>query len=717
MKAIARWSAFLALLISVAGLSLPAQAQQWSGTNGPWGGAIRCMASSSTTLYAGTIGHGIFASTNNGASWSPVPNNVDTTVLSIATSGNIILAGTSGGNVLLSMNSGASFALLTNLNATSDVVAVAVHGTVLFAGTGSDGVIVSSDNGANWSLKNSGLRAQRVSALTVAGNNVYAAIPYYNDSSLRVSTNDGASWTFIATPGMNPGVNAIAASAPLLLTATDGGVYLSMNGGATWTQRNTGMTDTAIRSIAASSTTIFAGSVDYYGTGGGTGGIFAYSISQGLTGQWNAASTGLSGTGAMNVFSLATSGTNAIAGTDDGIYASANSGSNWTSSNTGLSAMTITALRSDGHTLYAGTDDFETFWSVDAGAHWSHLTNGLFRTPIRDISVNGSTVFYATDSGFYRTTNNGINWTRQAIGMSDSIGPAIFTTGSTVYAGTYTRGVYSSTNNGNSWLQMNLGLTSTNIAALTANNTNVFAGCATGGVFTSVAGATLTWTQLTSGLQTVANLPVVSLADSGSAVYAATLGGGVFVTTNNLTWSQIAPGTTGMLRAVALAVNKDTVFIASQDQGVYYATRGATGWNATAFGLSSDTLLASIAVQGSFVFAGTRDHGVQQSPMPAAIAPPNGVGDAGTSTLALAGIYPNPVSSNTDISFSLDAPRVVTLSITDVSGHEVKLITNQVLTPGPHAYNWDASHFAAGVYLCRLSADGQSLARNIVVTK
>lgn len=706
--------------------ALTANAQQWSGTNGPWGGSIRCMAASSTTLYAGTIGHGIFSSVNNGATWAPVAQNVDTTVLSIAASGSIILGGTTGGNVLLSVDGGQHFTL-QYINSGYDVGAVAINGTVLFAATQAEGVFVSTNNGSTWTLQNSqtsGMKSQVVTTLAASGGVVYAAIgnAYPGYSSLRKSTNNGVKWDTLNNTAMNPLIHAIAVQGSLLLVGTEGGVYFSMDGGNTWTQRNNGMTDTNVFSLAANATTVFAGTVNY----GNPSGIFSYSVSQLLNGQWIAASNGLANTSAKVIYALATSGTNLLAGTDDAVYTSATGGVSlsWTNSNTGLSAMTITALRSNANLLVAGTDDFEVHVSSDQGAHWTHSWNGLFsgnyRIPVRDIALTTSAIFLATDSGFYRSDNAGATWTKKVAGMSDSIGVAIYAAGPAIVAGTNTRGTYVSTNNGDSWSQMSVGLTSMNVSALTANSTNFFAGSGTGGVSTATPGGPLTWIPITTGLEQVATTPVTSMTSSATNVFAATLGGGVFVTNNNLSWTQIAPSTAEIFRSVAMATNgsasTDTLFLATPSQGVYYAWNGASGWKAAAFGLV-DTTLASMATQGSLLFVGTADRGVLRSSFPVA-GPQQGVANSGPVTgFSFEGIYPNPVATGTDITFSLDASHIVTLSITDASGREVKLLSNEMMSAGTHAFALDASRFAPGVYLCRLSADGLSVTRNIVVAR
>ncbi|MHB8581408.1 MAG: WD40/YVTN/BNR-like repeat-containing protein [Ignavibacteriaceae bacterium] len=88
---------------------------QWVQTNGPYGGIIYALAVSNngtggTNLFAGSDswGGGVFLSTNNGTSWTPVNTGLPTIkiVQTLAINGTNIFAGLNGGGVFLSTNTG-----------------------------------------------------------------------------------------------------------------------------------------------------------------------------------------------------------------------------------------------------------------------------------------------------------------------------------------------------------------------------------------------------------------------------------------------------------------------------------------------------------------------------------------------------------------------------------------------------------------------------------
>jgi len=109
---------------------------QWVQTNGPYRGVVNSFAVSGTNLFAGTVGGGVYLSTNNGTSWAAVNNGFPSSdVMALAVSGTNLFAGTDDGGVYLSTNNGTSWTVVNNGLTNSYVLALEVNGTNLFAGT------------------------------------------------------------------------------------------------------------------------------------------------------------------------------------------------------------------------------------------------------------------------------------------------------------------------------------------------------------------------------------------------------------------------------------------------------------------------------------------------------------------------------------------------------------------------------------------------------
>ncbi len=79
--------------------------------------------------------------------------------------------------------------------------------------------------------------------------------------------------------------------------------------------------------------------------------------------------------------------------------------------------------------------------------------------------------------------------------------------------------------------------------------------------------------------------------------------------------------------------------------------------------------------------------------------------------------FPNPFNPATVITFS--APRLapVTLEVFDLLGRRVVTLVNETVTAGEHSVRFDGSSLASGMYVYRLSAAGQVMARKMMLVK
>ncbi len=236
---------------------------------------INTIAISGTNIFIGTLSGGIFLSTNNGANWTAINNGLTTlNVWSLAINGANIFAGTAGGGVFLSTDNGGTWtAINTGLNTAYNVTSFAISGTNIFAGIVGGGIFLSTNNGNSWSAVNTGLTTTWIHSLIISGTKIYAG----TDLGAFLSTNNGGNWILL-----NSGFGTFSTSiTSMVLNGTNimsgvyyNGVYLSTNSGNTWLQENSGLTDTLVNTLAISGTQIFAGT---------NGGVFTRPLSE-LTG-------------------------------------------------------------------------------------------------------------------------------------------------------------------------------------------------------------------------------------------------------------------------------------------------------------------------------------------------------------------------------------------------------------------------------------------------
>jgi hypothetical protein len=109
------------------------------------------------------------------------------------------------------------------------------------------------------------------------------------------------------------------------------------------------------------------------------------------------------------------------------------------------------------------------------------------------------------------------------------------------------------------------------------------------------------------------------------------------------------------------------------------------------------------------------------TPMPSGGSLPQ-PGPAAPARLALAQNAPNPFRPPTRIAYELAARGRVRLEIFAVDGRFVRALVDRVEEPGPHEAAWDGRdargvELPAGIYFCRLEAQGRSAARKLLLVK
>jgi hypothetical protein len=182
-------------------------------------------------------------------------------------------------------------------------------------------------------------------------------------------------------------VTYLAMSGSYIFAGTWGnGVYLSVDNGTSWTALNIGLTNTAVRSLAVSGSNLFAG------TWGG--GVYVYNGT-----YWTTLNIGLTNTA---VRSLAVSGSNLFAGTwGGGVYLY--NGTYWTAVNNDLTQSTVMSLGVSGSNIFAGTWGTGVYLSTNSGTSWTSVNSGFpANTYVWSLAMNGSYIFTGTTNGVWR---------------------------------------------------------------------------------------------------------------------------------------------------------------------------------------------------------------------------------------------------------------------------------------------------------------------------
>lgn len=91
--------------------------------------------------------------------------------------------------------------------------------------------------------------------------------------------------------------------------------------------------------------------------------------------------------------------------------------------------------------------------------------------------------------------------------------------------------------------------------------------------------------------------------------------------------------------------------------------------------------------------------------------------DMNADRFALMQNYPNPFNPSTVIRFTLDAGSQTTLTVYDLLGRDVAVLVNGPLAAGSHSATFDASGLTSGMYVYRLTANGQTLTGKMSLVK
>jgi hypothetical protein len=165
----------------------------------------------------------------------------------------------------------------------------------------------------------------------------------------------------------------------------------------------------------------------------------------------------------------------------------------------------------------------------------------------------------------------------------------------------------------------------------------------------------------------------------------------------------------------ALASSGNTLFAGTDGYGIYYSTDRGDSWESLNSGLE-DTLILSLAVAHSNLYAGTLG-GVWQFPLSEIITSIEENDIVSTEDKLQFNISPNPFHASTMISFTLPLRAFVSLDIFNITGEKVSGLIYHDMARGTHDVQWIAEGLPAGVYVCRLKAEGSTQVQQLVLVR
>lgn len=681
----------------------------WQQLNGPQGGVVsEIKINSSGVLFMGSIGGGVLRSTDNGLTWIqkingfPGPTFDDGTIaLAVANNGDIFASSFTDG-VFRSTNSGESW-INTNFPNAFIVTIVIDQNKRIYAGTpGGGGVFVSTNNGLNWVQKNNGLPIPaQISALCLtASGELFAAIPSGSNAAIYRSTNNAESWQPTNLTNANPG-QIVSFGLNIFAAAYTLGIYRSTNSGENWQLINSGLTNRRINRLFAGSTALYAAT---------DSGVFR-STNNGD--NWY--KIGLDFKKVTEVYNTA-NGVTLAAVIGEGVFRTTNNGTNWISSSSGFNCNAIISVSVSGNNFFAGTAYNGILRSSDNGNTWLKLSGGFKGSSCELVyTAPGNNILAQSDSGLFRSTNNGNSWLQIMSGFV-SFNNIVNNQSGTLYAsGSYPSfGVWKSTNNGLNWEMTNPNFTASVYSLCISPNGYLFAGTAGGGVYRSYNSGS-TW------IQTQPYASVISLtAGPNGYIY------GCF--------NSVSGGQNGIYRSTDYGLNWQFMGLANTDyfflksnsaghifaggfygSGILRSTNNGVNWIGINSGIFNRMITTLFFDNSGFGYSGTYYGGLYKTNI-------STIGLINLSTeipdkFSLSQNYPNPFNPSTRISFSLPKASFVKMVVFDITGKEVETLVNENLTAGSFEVDFNASEYTSGVYFYRITTDGFTETKKMILVK
>jgi photosystem II stability/assembly factor-like uncharacterized protein len=173
-----------------------------------------------------------------------------------------------------------------------------------------------------------------------------------------------------------------------------------------------------------------------------------------------------------------------------------------------------------------------------------------------------------------------------------------------VFAGTDDSGVFRSSNNGDSWTKVNNGLTNLTILSLFVKDLILFAGTMDSVYYSTNNGAN--WIEANNGLPTGS---VNSFARKDSNLFAGIWSSIYRSADNGLTW--VSAGSFSSV-VTSITIKGSKLFAGTVHNGIYRSTNNGSNWTQIIDGLTGGLSVNSLAVQDTYLFVAT-DSGVFRS--------------------------------------------------------------------------------------------------------
>ncbi|MBS3943916.1 MAG: T9SS type A sorting domain-containing protein [Melioribacter sp.] len=277
--------------------------------------------------------------------------------------------------------------------------------------------------------------------------------------------------------------------------------------------------------------------------------------------------------------------------------------------------------------------------------------------------------------------------------------------------------MYKSTNMGTTWTEINSGFGSyLAIQSVVATSANIaYAASFGGGVFVTLNGGGL-WTKLNVGYDfvwSVAAIPAINPLNT--KLFAGTYGNGLYRSLNGgTTWSKVTNLNAPFIYSVVVD-NTGKVYVASWTTGVFMSSDNGNTW--TSLGMGGPGVSAIVVnPDNNDVFIGTKEGKIFLSKSGGLTSVSDNEESVPTK-FELNQNYPNLFNPSTVIRFAIPEAGMFSLKVYNILGQEVATLVDGQMSSGIHKVNFDASRLSSGVYIYKLTGNNVNISKKMILAK
>ena len=424
------------------------------------------MADNEEAMFIATYRRGVYRSFDDGASWEPCNNGLNSDVLGIYCHNGKVFATVLGQGIMVSSDNGDSW---TSSGLNKQAKGFAHLGDTLYAACFGDGVFASFDDGVTWQDFNTNLASKNLWCMEAHNGLLFVGDTY---GRIYRGNSDGTGWIRTNAPTFLASVGNIGISGGRVLAATHGSDFFYTDNGSTWTQGNN--------------------------------------------------------IGTVEIRGMMVEGNNVFIGTDMlGSFLSTNRGTSFNSAGAGLpEAQWLQSLVRCDDRIVAGSKD-RMYVSFGLGETWYVPTCLPYGIDVVDLTWDGSIMYHVSYDGMLRySSEQGSNWQVLNSPFEGVNYTALRHHGIGLYLGTREHGLHYSDDLGTTWQSIDALPTNATIRRITTTDTIVAVGCEDGSIYVKYDHSD-EWLQM-EPIPVVG--PILDICIEGERLYASPMAGGIWYT-------------------------------------------------------------------------------------------------------------------------------------------------------------------------------------------